>query len=547
MKTRAMTERLPGHVAAIVLYCVCAWSIAQHGVALGRMIPGTGADPFIYIWFLAWWPHALAYHLNPLFTHLVWQPSGLNLAWTTCIPTLALLAMPLTLTLGPVLTYNLLCLAAPVLSALSAYVLCLYVTRQRLAAWFGGFLFAFSSYAMARQNDQLNLSFTALVPLLLLLALARMDGRIGRKMVVGAGSLMLVAQAGLSLEIFATGCLVSCFAWAMAWCFLPARRERLFVLLQDALLVAAAMLALLSPLLWAMFAGRRDMHLPAAWPDFFSTDVLNLFVPSTATALGGRLFGSVSSRFPGLVCEQGGYLGLPLIGILWGYLRQGHSYLAWLFLALVLAAFGPHLWLGGWETGLPMPWAIFHAMPLLGNALPARLMLYPSLLAAVLASLWLAEAKNILGWRLAGMLFAVLFLWPSPRPMQPVPDLPLFTPQRVAQQFGPGKKLLVLPFGFNGPATYWQVESHFSFALTGGYLGFPPVQLQSVEPMIRLYLGLDSPNLLESFVAYCHDTGTDFVIAAPGIQAPLIEGLQSLGWPRKQVDDVTIFTVPKQK
>lgn len=540
-----MTPRFLGHAVAIMLYCLCTWSVAQHGVRLGLMVPGTGADPFIYIWFLTWWPHALAHHLDPLFTHLVWQPSGLNLAWTTSIPTLALLAMPLTLTFGPVLSYNLLSLAAPVFNALGAYALCFYVTRQRIAAWFGGFLFAFSSYAMARQNDQLNLSFTVLVPILLLLALARMDGRIGRKTAVGAGSLMLVAQAGLSLEIFATGSLVGCFTWVMTWCFLPARRERLFILLQDALLMGAVVLALLSPLLWAMFAGRRDMHLPEAWPDFFSTDVLNFFVPTTTTALGGKFFGPVSSHFPGLVCEQGGYLGLPLIGILWAYLRRGRAYLSWLFLGLILAALGPHLWLGGRETGLPMPWVVFRAMPLLGNALPARLMLYPSLMAAVLASLWLAEAKNILGWRLAGMLLAVLFLWPSPRPMQPVPELPLFTPQRVAQVFGVDKKLLVLPFGFNGPATYWQVESHFSFALTGGYLGFPPVQLQHVEPMIRLYLGLETQNLLNSFVAYCHDTDTDFVVVAPGAPAVLVAGLQNLAWPQRQVDDVMIFTVPK--
>ena len=539
-----MTPRFLGHAVAITLYYLCAWSVAQHGVRLGMMVPGAGADPFIYIWFLAWWPHALAHHLDPLFTDLVWQPSGLNLAWTTSIPTLALLAMPLTLTLGPVLTYNLLCLAAPVSSALGAYALCLYVTRQRIGAWFGGFLFAFSSYAMARQNDQLNLSFTVLLPLLLLLALARMDGRIGRKTAVGAGSLMLVAQAGLSLEIFATGVLAGCFAWVTAWCFLPVRRKRLFILLQDALLVGAAVLVLLAPLLWAMFAGRRDMHLPEAWPDFFSTDLLNFFVPTTTTALGGQLFGPVSSHFSGLVCEQGGYLGLPLIGILWAYLRRGRSYLCWLFVGLVLAALGPHLWLGGRETGLPMPWAVFRAIPLLGNALPARLMLYPSLIAAVFASSWLAEARTVFNWRLAGMVLAVLFLWPAPRPMQSVPELPLFTPQRVAQVFGPDRKLLFLPFGFNGHATYWQVESNFGFALTGGYLGFPPVQVQRMEPIMRLYLGLETPNLLKSLVAYCQDTRTDFVVAAPGTPVALVAGLQGLKWPRKQVDDVTIFTVP---
>ena len=534
-----------GHVFAVLSYALCAWIVTQHGFHLGRMVAGDGADPFIYIWFLSWWPYALSHHLNPLFTHLVWQPSGLNLAWTTSIPSLALLAAPLTLTLGPVVSYNLLCLAAPILGAASAYALCLYITRQRLPAWFGGFLFAFSSYAMARQNDQLNLSFTALVPLLVLLALARIDGRIGRRGAVGGAVVLLALQAGISLEIFATLVLAGGFAWALTWLMLPARRSGMRMLLLDCLWVLPFLLLALAPLLWAIFAWRRDIHLPEAWPDFFSTDLLNLIIPTATTWLGGRFFLPLSQHFPGLTCEQGGYLGLPLVTILWVYLRRTHRYFFVLFLGLLLAMLGPHLWIGGRQTPVPLPWAVFRAMPLLGNALPARLALYVSLLAAMIAALWMARAPN--RWRLVVAGLVVLFIWPMPRPMQTIPATPLFAPARFAEVFGKNPKLLILPFGFNGQATYWQVQSRFGFAQTGGYLGFPPVQAQRLEPIIRLYLGYNSPNLAQSLAAYCQSTGTDFIVITPGTQPDIRAQIMTLGWPARTVDDVTILTVPSVK
>src|ERR1700730_18599893 len=47
---------------------------------------GRGADPPTQIWALAWWPHAIANHLNPFITRLLWPPTGYNLVWATSIP-----------------------------------------------------------------------------------------------------------------------------------------------------------------------------------------------------------------------------------------------------------------------------------------------------------------------------------------------------------------------------------------------------------------------------------------------------------------------------
>ena len=44
-----------------------------------------GADPTIFMWCLVWWPHALVNHLNPFISHVIWAPSGYNMAWATTI------------------------------------------------------------------------------------------------------------------------------------------------------------------------------------------------------------------------------------------------------------------------------------------------------------------------------------------------------------------------------------------------------------------------------------------------------------------------------
>jgi hypothetical protein len=70
------------------------------GDAIGR------ADAALTSWFLAWWPYALTHKLNPLVSHLVWAPMGVDLAWTTTIPGASIPTLPLTLLFGPLVTYN---------------------------------------------------------------------------------------------------------------------------------------------------------------------------------------------------------------------------------------------------------------------------------------------------------------------------------------------------------------------------------------------------------------------------------------------------------
>jgi hypothetical protein len=68
----------------------------------GRAYVGSGADPQIFIWMFAWWPHALLHGLDPFRTNAIWAPDTYNLAWTTSVPGLAVIFAPATLAFGPV-------------------------------------------------------------------------------------------------------------------------------------------------------------------------------------------------------------------------------------------------------------------------------------------------------------------------------------------------------------------------------------------------------------------------------------------------------------
>lgn len=531
------------HCLAIALYFASALAVSWHGTDLHQKLLGGGTDPFIYTWFLAWWPYALQHHLDPFYTNLVWQPEGLNLGWTTSLPTLALLAMPLTLSIGPVPTYDLLGFLAPVTAALAAYALCLYLSRSAPASLIGGWLFGFSSFAAAHMNQQLNLEWTMLVPLLALVGLMRLQGGINRLRAVLGISLLLAAQAGISLEIFATCIVMAAFAWALAFLCLPHWRVRLTLFAVDLFIAAPITLILLSPMLYAMFAKPHDMALPKMWPEFFSTDPMNFFVPTEATLLGGHAFIALTSRYAGLLCEQGAYLGLPLLFILWRYLRRSGWFLGLLFAGILLASCGPQLVIGSREAGIPLPWFIMTKLPLIGNALPSRLMLYASLLAGIIVSLWLAQKPGRQKFLIA--ILACLFIAPAPAPVMLIPDQPFFTPGNIQKIVGNNKKILILPFGIFSPSMYWQMTSGFAFAQSGGYLVFPPARVQDDAVLMKLFFGTIGPDTLNAMKNYILATHADALVVAPGADPALVSGAAQFGWPAVEDYGVRVYTVPK--
>jgi hypothetical protein len=302
-----------------------------------------------------------------------------------------------------------------------------------------------------------------------------------------------------------------------------------------------------------MFSRYPFVNLPQFWPYFFVADLLGFAVPSRNTLLGGQMLHGLISNFYGDLQEQDSYLGLPLLLIIYGFARTQWRrpearFLVVALLILLLASLGPGLWAAGFPTGFSLPWRMFMVLPLLGGALPVRFALYAALVAAIIAALWIAAAapgikRNI---RLLAAGAACLALLPVPVPHQKLPAAKFFAPGRVAQVLGPQARVMILPFSIHGPSSFWQVQSQFSFAQTGGYLGFPPAAAQKYPAVQEMFSGDDAAVKLPDLQNFLAATSTQFIVAGPGTSAGIYAVLAQLHWKMQQTDDVTIYTVPAQ-
>jgi hypothetical protein len=537
-------------VGAFTLYAALSIVFIDHGVSITRNILGFYSDPYIYIWFLEWWPWSIAHHLDPFYTTLLWQPSGLNLAWTTMVPLLALVSLPATLAAGPVLSYNLLILASPILAAMAAYFLCLRLTRRPAASLIGGYVFGYSSYEMTESLDHLNLAFTVLIPILVIIFLKRLNGEMPCRRAILLLSLCLAAQFLVSIEIFATAIMFGALACAAAGIIFPAQRAMLVRTGFEAMAAVAVAACLVSPILFRMFITRSHLDLKPEWPFRFSNDLLSFFVPTFSTAAGGLFCTPLTLHFSSYIDEEGAYFGLPFI-VLAGFFSRRFwpapfaRFLLVTALCILIASLGPQLWLGGIFTRIVLPWYAFLHLPLISAAEPDRFIMYVWLILAVITAIWLADKRGDAAERSAYLLAIAgcLFILPVLHPAQPAPVSRFFAPGRVEQVLGPNAKLLILPFGFRGDSTFWQVENHYGFEQTGGYLGVA-LAARMDDPAVRALSERQAgPALIPLLRIFCVATGTDYIVAGPGTSAPLLAMLGTLGWPSRQVDDVTIFTV----
>jgi hypothetical protein len=114
------------HTVLASLTALCVYTIlsclvfAHRSSFFGRSYLGIHGDPTVFMWFLSWWPYAITNHLNPFTTHVLWAPGGINLSWSTCIPSLALLLWPMTTLWGPVVSFTIVTLAGPALGTFAA-------------------------------------------------------------------------------------------------------------------------------------------------------------------------------------------------------------------------------------------------------------------------------------------------------------------------------------------------------------------------------------------------------------------------------------------
>ena len=448
-------------LGAFLLYLTCAviltadaWrSPATHWI-------GGCCDPQQSIWFLQWLPFAVRNGADPLFTTMLNAPDGVNLMWNSAMTPLGVLAVLPTMVGGPVFAYDVMIVLALALDGWLAWLVLRRYTPGAVGPLLGGLVYTFSPYLVSHAAHHLNLT-TAWAPPLFLLVLDELLVRRRRPPWLWGIALGLISAVQLlaSEELLATSVVsAGVLVLVMAACR-PRKIAGGLRRLVLALVVATlTFLPLAARPLWMQFAGPQRIDGSVLSPAGFSTDLLNLVVPTPYQLLAPAAATGVSRHFSGLFHEAGAYLGLPLLVLLvviairrWSDLRIRVPFLV--ALVLLVLSFGPYLLVGGDATGLPMPWLPLSLLPLLDNVITARFALYVWLAVAVIVAVETDEWL-LLPWRraiprLAVLAAALVLVVPAPIGSSTVPQ-PAFFARWAAQGIGTDETVMVAPYFTNG-------------------------------------------------------------------------------------------------
>ena len=451
-----------------------AWAQPLH-----TQIGGPG-DADEYSWFLSWTPFAFGHGLNPLVSHYVNFPHGVNLMWNTSVLLPGFLASPVTVILGAAFSYNVLATLAPVLCTTFAYVAFRRWTAP-LAAAGGALVFGFSPYMVSQSVGHLAQVLIMSAPLMLIVLDRLLVVQSSRPWLDGlllgvlAWAQLLTGEEVLAIEAVTA-------AIALAVLYLVARREARphFAYALRGSVVAAGLFAVLSaPFLAVQFLGPyrvQDVHPRNA----YVSDFLNFFVPTNLTQFAPASALRVSARFTGNASEQGAYIGIPLaLFIILALVLARRRTVTWVALAVAagagLLSMGATVHVLGHVSRLDLPDYVLQKLPFFHNLLPDRFASTMTLGVGLLVALGLDELKRLRptaiagGWALAGVgLVAIL-----PTVHYPNSDSALYRafytglscPAAATGKSGAHPpEALLLPV-VNELDLRWQAESKFCFVM----------------------------------------------------------------------------------
>jgi hypothetical protein len=483
-----------------------------------RLLGSGLGDGALMMWFLRWTPAAIGHGLNPLFTDYLNVPNGVNVMWNTSLLLPGFLLAPITVTLGPVVTFNLLGTLAPALTAWTATLAFRRYVRSGLAALIGGLAFGFSPYMLAQNRGHLQLSLAFLVPLLFLVT----DNILTRqRRPAWLSGLALGGMAGLQLligeEVFALAAILLAAQVVLMIALFP--RHVLAKLPYAAIAFGVAgvvFVAIAGYPIWFQLFGPQHVNGDIQSTNRYVTDLWNLITPTTVQAVVPAEAKRITATFTGNFAETNGYISIPLIAIVlftvarWAWSKAVVRVAFLLALLSVVLSLGDHLHIRGRVTSLALPWNAIQNLPLLESAVPNRFMLIGMLFCGLLLAVFIDQA---LRWRWskrvpAALLVIAVMVALAPRlPLHAgrlaVP--PFFTNgtvERVPQD----STVLVAPYpgpGGAGPMT-WQALAKLRYKMPGGYFvgpqangkpryGAPPNRLAG--QLVKLNAGWDPPKM----------------------------------------------------
>lgn len=452
----------------------------------GRVLPvmghswiGLDADAKQVVYWLDLVADALRHGHNPLITHAIQAPGGVNLMWNTSMVLPGIVLAPLTLLAGPYAAYDVLVIAAPVLSAWAAFGALRRIVPSTAAAWVGGLVYGFSPALLAETLGHAQTAMAWFPPVVLLLVHEAMVRRrwaawcVGLLLGVATAAQLLIGEE----MVLATAAIGACGAGVLALqhpAHTRAAARRLGVVL--AVAGSAALVLAAVPLAVQFFGPYRPSGRLVSG-DVVVADAGALLVPASRQLL--RMPGLSADPWTLVTEDSGAYIGLPVMLLLlvaWQKLRSVSAAVTWavpVVLVTSLFALGPHLHLGGVATSIPLPWIVLDRLPLLENLDPARLMVLAWLGIALVVSVSVEHALRRRGRdrlvRCSLLAAAVATLLPAAVPVTAATAPAYFTSSDAAT-IPAGDTVLIAPLsdGSGLRVLIWQAEAGLRWRMIDG-------------------------------------------------------------------------------
>ncbi|MDG4818133.1 hypothetical protein O7628_21825 [Micromonospora sp. WMMD956] len=573
---RADLLAIGAYVLLGVLVCLNYWGDVEHRVS--SHLP---TDHSWFEWLFAHGAYSVQHLENPLFSTRQNAPDGVNMMANTSLLGATLPLAPVTLLLGPQVTYALYLGGALAATAATAYwMLSRHLVRSRAAAFLGGAFLGFAPGIVHHANGQPNFVSNYLLPLIvarvLLLGAA---GRSWRRDGVVLG-LLVAYQIFINEEMLlltALACLVVVLAYAAqrpraAWA-----RTRGF---GSALGLGGVLALLLTAYpIWFQFNGPQSYRgLQGGVFHNWGEDLVAFVTFARDTVAGDEAV----EKTIGLT-EQNTWFGWPLVlvGLVALTLLVRRSLAARIVAVLVVvftvASIGPVVRFDGAETTIDGPWAyIPDDLPLVEMMMPTRLALVVAAAVGVLLALaWDALARTAptgagaagragrwlrpVGY--AALALAVLPLVPRPLPAERIDPPPHFITSGGWRPYVPAGRTLVpvpIPSNVHGlPTLRWSALTGHEFPIPGGYFIGPNPDGEGVfgapnRPTSTLiYATMDSGTLPALTEENRRQAAEDLrywkasvvVLGAHPREAVLRELMTALLGPPQRVDDVWLWPV----
>jgi len=516
---RPVARRALPHLLALVCYALLALVVtAPLPAALGSQIiankPGE-VDGYLGIWNIWWTARAVTTGQNPFVTPLLFFPQGLDLFWQTLSLPQGLIALPLTLALGPLPAYNILILLSFVLGGYFTFLFIRAVlaagageapARMRAgAALVGGAVYAFAPFHMQKVLDaQLEVASIQWLPLWAWATFGLLRRRRWPYALLAAAALLWV---GLGTWYYGLFTLIATGAMAGLWALdgeggrRPRGRAELafFGLRLD---LRTLLYGLAPILIWLLVMAPRLLDLARTGDVLLgdarveqedaAADFMAFWLPNPNHPLWGGAVSAYHERlYPGAILWN---VSLGLVGsalALGGVAAAWRREWRWAALGALAAAFamGAELNLFGWRTGLPAPYALIRDLPgVRSSHRPNHFVLISILTTALFAAYGalalLRRAPRAAAPIALSLLAAVAAVdgWAGPPPLysRPMPRPYLAMPE-------PDGALLPVPLhlNFSNSENLWYQTRH-RWPIVGGFIGRePPYPLGRYLPGVR--------------------------------------------------------------